>query len=145
MPHSFDTLVPLGWDGRVHSLYNEIASPGTQPGRVVRVERSACVVAIPGGELRPRAHPLPAVGDWAAVKESDDRGIVRDVVPRWSALVREDPSGGAQVLAANVDFVLITTPPERRPGRTRDPGRLGERREAGRRGHEDRPRRAGLR
>jgi ribosome biogenesis GTPase / thiamine phosphate phosphatase len=111
---STDALVPLGWDARVLALSQDIATPDTQPGRVVRVERSACVVALGGGEeVLATAHPLPAVGDWVAVTVSHDRGIVRDVVPRWSALVREDPGGGTQVLAANVDLVLITTPADR--------------------------------
>jgi ribosome biogenesis GTPase / thiamine phosphate phosphatase len=112
---STDSLVSLGWDPRVDALYQEIASPDTQPGRVVRVERSACVVALADGdEVLATSFPLPAVGDWIAVAVDDDRGIVRDVVSRWSALVREDPSGDrSQVLAANVDLVLITTPADR--------------------------------
>ena len=113
-PESTDALVPLGWDARVHALIQDISSPETQPGRVVRVERSACVVALADGtEVLATAHPLPAVGDWITVAVSQERGIVRDVVPRWSALVREDPGGGTQILAANVDLVLITTPADR--------------------------------
>jgi ribosome biogenesis GTPase len=53
---------------------------------------------------------LPAVGDWIAVKGE----VVRAVLPRWSELTRADPSGAAvQVLAANIDLVLITSPADR--------------------------------
>jgi ribosome biogenesis GTPase len=76
-----------------------------------RVERSGCFVAEGSGEERlVRAEPLPAVGDWVAVAA----GVVRRVLPRWSALIRADPDGaGIQTLAANIDLVLITTPANR--------------------------------
>ena len=112
--NAFDALVPFGWNDRVAALYNEVAVPDTVPGRVVRVERSGCFVAVPDGERLVDAHPLPAVGDWVAVATSNDRGIARHVLPRWSALVRGDPSGGRpQTLAANVDIILVTTPADR--------------------------------
>jgi ribosome biogenesis GTPase / thiamine phosphate phosphatase len=84
------------------------------PGRVVRVERSACVVITAGGDRMATAPVLPAVGDWAAVEVGPDHAIVRGVVARWSALARQDPLGDrVQVLAANVDLVLVTAPADR--------------------------------
>ena len=112
--NSLETLAPLGWNERVGALYGELDAPGSRPGRVVRVERSARVVATPHGHVLAGAPVLPAVGDWVAVEVRDGRGAVRGVVDRWSAVTREDPSGDrVQVLAANVDIVLITTPVDR--------------------------------
>ena len=112
-------LVPFGWDDRVLALFEGAREldggaadgAGAEPGRVVRVERSACVVVFPDGDERivPTNAP-PAVGDWVVVAG----GLLRDILPRWSAVTRLDPSGeGDQVLAANVDLVLITAPADR--------------------------------
>jgi len=112
--NSLETLAPLGWSERVRALYGELDAPGARRGRVVRVERSACVVATPDGPVLAGASVLPAVGDWVAVEVRGGRSAVRGVVDRWSAVAREDPSGDrVQVLAANVDIVLITTPVDR--------------------------------
>jgi ribosome biogenesis GTPase len=111
---SHDALVPLGWGDRVQALYDEIATATTRPGRVVRVARAACFVATREGETLASADPLPVVGDWVAVDTTADRVVVLGVVTRWSALIRQDPSGDrAQVLAANVDLVLVTAPADR--------------------------------
>ena len=113
--NSFDALVPLGWNDRVRALYGEIAAPGLLPARVVRVERSACVVATSADRhVLADARTLPAVGDWVAAEIADDRSAVRGVVERWSTVTRGDPGGDrVQVLAANVDVVLVTTPADR--------------------------------
>lgn len=104
-------LAPFGWSDRVLALFNVLADPRLEPARVVRVERSSCVAAFAdGAERLLHAAVLPAVGDWLAVTD----GVVRDVLARWSALSRADPSGtGVQVLAANVDLVVITAPADR--------------------------------
>lgn len=109
----FDALVPYGWSDRVAALY--FSQPGGNmgtPARVSRVERSACVVVDASGaeRLLPMAAPV-AIGDW--VVAGADR--VEAVLARWSSLERQDPdeSGEAQVLAANVDLVLVTVPADR--------------------------------
>jgi ribosome biogenesis GTPase len=109
-------LGPLGWTRRVQALYRELGGTDTELGRVVRVERAGGVVATSGGDeglLRTAGAlgPAPlAVGDWVVV----DAGVVRDVLPRWSILARADLSGvGEQVLAANVDIVVVTAPGDR--------------------------------
>ena len=61
------SLVPLGWDDRVLARYAAIDGPGLVPGRVSRVERTACIVTTADGEHTARAEPLPAVGDWVAL------------------------------------------------------------------------------
>jgi ribosome biogenesis GTPase len=109
---AFDALVPLGWDDRIATLFAEIATPGTVPARVARVDRTACVVLAPDGAHRARAALLPAVGDWVAV-DNGTAEVVVEVVPPWSRLTRRDPLGHIQVLAANIDVVFITAPADR--------------------------------
>jgi ribosome biogenesis GTPase / thiamine phosphate phosphatase len=107
-------LAPLGWDDRVAVLYAEIERSECRPARVVRVERSACIAATADGDVMASSVELPAVGDWVAVRQQADNATVVAVAPRWSQLSRLDPSGRAeQVLAANVDVVLITAPADR--------------------------------
>ena len=56
-----------------------------------------------------------AVGDW--VVATSDR--LEAVLARWSSLERQGPdSGKAQVLATNVDLVLVTVPADRPNART---------------------------
>lgn len=115
MTENFDALGPYGFSERVHALWNERAPDFARPGRVVRVDGATClVVSIDGAERSCRARSPVAVGDWVAV----DEDVVHDVLPRWSALTRVDPapsgvSAGVQVLAANVDVVVITAPADR--------------------------------
>jgi len=109
-------LVPFGWDARVAALFDDLVADDARalvPARVTRVERAACLVATDGGELLASAATLPAVGDWVALERRDDDTVVVAVAPRWSELARADPDGGRQVLAANVDLVLITVPGDR--------------------------------
>lgn len=105
-------LTGYGWSERVATLFSSERSPGAaRPGRVIRVERGA-VIAIDatGGEC-----PCPpiggeAAGDWVVI---DGPRLAR-ILPRWSSLNRQDPdNGGVQVLAANVDVVLVTIPGDR--------------------------------
>ncbi len=101
-------LRPVGWSDRVEALFGPSAAGGFVPARVVGVARGWCDVATPTGE---RSLPVPgtAVGDWVAL----DGDALREVLPRWSTLGRLDPDGGRQVLAANLDVVLIAAPSDR--------------------------------
>ena len=113
---SLAALAPYGWDDRVAARFAEIDGPGIHPARVTRVERSGCFVATGHHptEVLARAALLPAVGDWASVTIDDGGDVaVVGVADRWSQLTRLDPLGAAQVLAANVDLVLITAPCDR--------------------------------
>lgn len=106
------SLVPFGWSARVHALLAEHLD-GRLPGRVVRVERAACRVITPEGETLAVASTLPAVGDWVALDPSEPP-VVAHVAERWSALGRLDPHGDrTQVLAADIDLVLVTCPVDR--------------------------------
>jgi ribosome biogenesis GTPase len=135
-------LLPVGWSERVQALFAPLADQGLVPARVVGVERGWCRLATPAGEgslpiggkdlrrnslggRRPNhglreeevlggcpscfaAGPL-AIGDWVAL----DGEAVHKVLPRWSTLRRLDPDGVRQVLAANIDVVLIAAPGDR--------------------------------
>ena len=109
-------LVPYGWNARAEDLLAAILgadADGLVPGRVVHVERIACRVVTGAGELLATGDPLPAVGDWVTVSVGS-APVVRGVAERWSTLTRLDPHGDqVQVLAANVDLVLITCPADR--------------------------------
>jgi ribosome biogenesis GTPase len=104
-------LSAFGWTDRVLALFNEVAGPALEPARVIRVERSACAaVFTDGSERLVHAPVLPVVGDWIAVRHDSIDAVLR----RWSGLARADPSGGAvQMLAANIDLVVITAPADR--------------------------------
>jgi len=112
---SHPTLASLGWDA-LHTAefapYDDLAVPG----RVVRVDRGAADVLTADNPVRvatdTAAEPL-AVGDWVALVATDDRRwIVDTVLRRRSAIRRAVVSGEshAQVVAANVDVVLVAVP-----------------------------------
>jgi ribosome biogenesis GTPase len=108
-------LARYGWDDRVAARYAAVtAGADSRPGRVVRVERSAVVVATAAGDEPARAPDLPVTGDWVAVDGGPGAVTVVARVERWSELSRLDPQGGrVQVLAANVDVVVVVAPADR--------------------------------
>src|SRR5215210_1909677 len=111
---SFDALIPFGWGPRVRELFADYDASDASPGRVTRVERGACVVAGPSGPVLARATELPAVGDWVVLRTVDDALWVHAILPRWSRLARAGADDGpTQVMAANVDVVLIAAPADR--------------------------------
>ncbi len=109
-------LTAWGWDESFRELFDSRAMPGDEPGRIVRADRRACAVALERGEVHvPLARHLlssgssqPTTGDWVVVRE----GEIAEVLDRRTAVVRAsaDPGKGAQVLAANVEFVLVAEP-----------------------------------
>jgi ribosome biogenesis GTPase len=107
----YSALIPYGWTERVLALLNELDEPGLQPARIVRVERSACVAVLADGKERTlHFSALPAVGDWVAVRDAE----LVTVLPRWSELSRSDTTNDStQILAANIDLVMITAPADR--------------------------------
>ena len=100
----------LGWtSARAAAL-----APGSEPGRVSRVDRGRLSVLTSDGERR--VHPAaalydeggpsgPAVGDWVAVRGE----LAVAVLPRSSAFVRTvaGRTSAAQIVAANIDAVLV--------------------------------------
>ncbi|MEJ2864881.1 ribosome small subunit-dependent GTPase A [Actinomycetospora flava] len=104
-------LASYGWDDSWSALAGPLAAPGAVPGRVARVDRGRVDVLTGTGRVRAdsRPHAL-AVGDWVLL----DGTSVAAVLPRRTTLARAATSGRseAQVLAANVDTVLVTVPAE---------------------------------
>ena len=118
-------LAGLGWDAAWQAAFAPIGD-GLVPARVVGAHRGTWEVALGGpagplearatGRLRHEAGPaeMPVVGDWVAVDARPEEGAasVHVVLPRRTQLRRKAPADyGApmQVLAANVDVVLVAT------------------------------------
>jgi ribosome biogenesis GTPase / thiamine phosphate phosphatase len=116
-------LGELGWSPELA----DNLEPDLVPGRVAAVHRGAFDVWTSGGAVRSR---LPgrlmhegldvAVGDWVGLSD----GLVRSVLPRRSAIVRNAASDQhrlthGQTLAANVDvaFVVSSLGPDLEPRR----------------------------
>jgi ribosome biogenesis GTPase len=74
----------------------------------LRFEDGAECDAEPAGALRWSAE-LPAVGDWVRARRVDaNLALIENVEPRSTCISRQRPGGGGkQVLAANVDLILI--------------------------------------
>ncbi|MFC9893073.1 ribosome small subunit-dependent GTPase A [Nocardia sp. NPDC127579] len=107
--------IPFGWTEAVAHRYAPLIPAGQAPARVIRMDRSECDVATPTGLARARCPRSDSevsglcTGDWVTV---DAELTVRRLLPRRSAITRSSVSGRseAQVLAANVDTVLICSP-----------------------------------
>lgn len=108
-----DELAAYGWTEGVAARFEPyLRAPSVTPARVVRVDRGECDVATPVGLLRANLdHVTACTGDWVTVAELGGTPTVREVLPRTSAIMRSSVSGRseAQVLAANVDTVLVCT------------------------------------
>lgn len=103
-----DALLPYGWTDRWVALLASLERTDVAPGRVVRHDGVAVLVAGADGSIGPlpvlaSVDPAPVVGDWVVATPE----AVVDVLPRASLLRRQDPDGGEQPLVANIDAVLI--------------------------------------
>lgn len=117
-----DLLTALGYDDRVAALAADHLAAGLSIARVSRADRGfvfavgaeGLVVARPATRLLKSADEggMPVVGDWVALGMEGTEPQVEAVLPRATAIERRDPGRAArvQVLAANVDAVLITHP-----------------------------------
>jgi ribosome biogenesis GTPase / thiamine phosphate phosphatase len=118
-------LAGLGWDRGWDAAFAAVPA-GLVPARVIAAHRGAWDVATGAddrtlearvtGRLRFEAGPaeLPVVGDWVAVDARPDEGSasVHAVLPRRTQLRRKAPADygtPVQVLAANVDVVVVAT------------------------------------
>jgi ribosome biogenesis GTPase / thiamine phosphate phosphatase len=133
---SVHELEGWGWNDSVAAAWAAAATAGVRPqeeddagavrvpGRVVAEHRGAwdlatlagTVRAGLGGRLRRDAASggmVPAVGDWVVVRPADGvaPSAIVAILPRRTAFVRREPGreAGEQVVAANVDTVLIVT------------------------------------
>ncbi|MCC2307951.1 ribosome small subunit-dependent GTPase A [Cellulomonas chengniuliangii] len=99
----------LGWDEARDEEWraDPVSLTGAAPGRVVRVERTTIRVALDDRVVTVHANGL-AVGDWVAT----DGATWASPLPRRTQLARQASgrTSDEQVLAANVDAVLIVEP-----------------------------------
>ncbi len=118
-------LTRFGWDPDFEALFENHAREGLVPGRVLTATRESYRLATPLGELAGELSgrlrfatdspaDLPAVGDWVAARTypGDGLAVVDAVLPRRTALVRRAAGrrDEAQLLAANVDLLLVAAP-----------------------------------
>ncbi len=110
MSETVEGLAALGWD---EERARETEGRAGPPGRVVRQDRGWVQVVTADGVVAARTRAdrvgTPVVGDWVLLADDEQADVeVAEVLERRSALRRADPVGeGEQVLAANVDAVLI--------------------------------------
>jgi ribosome biogenesis GTPase len=120
-----EALGRLGWSDRWAAQFEPFSGSGLDPGRVVRADRGSVLVALADAVARAQpsrrllagargAADLPAVGDWVALMDEHnlDMPLIEAILPRAGAITRADPGGSldVQVLAANVDTVLVVHP-----------------------------------
>ena len=123
----FAHVAPLGWDGAWDAAFATHAADGFVPARVVAEHRGSydVLVAVGAAPLTARVTgrlrhdalgpgDFPVVGDWVATGLRADEGTasIHAVVPRRTRIQRRAPADhGApmQILAANVDVVMIAT------------------------------------
>ena len=114
-------LTKWGWDARLSALFQP-HSGSHQPGRVLSEHRGGYLVAIEGSEVdaavsgryrheASTSEDFPAVGDWVALEigEAARSAVIQALIPRKTRFLRpaRGDTGGAQVVAANVDVVLL--------------------------------------
>ncbi len=120
------TLISYGWTDFLDAQFNSYSSNGLEPARVVRSDRGEFRLIGADGPFRAQTaglldssgEPAPiTTGDWVAVDRSQDTALVRAILPRKSALTRRRAGAAerAQVVAANVDFVLVVDGLDRGP------------------------------
>jgi ribosome biogenesis GTPase len=122
--NSTHDLEQLGWNDELTAAFEPHLQAGLVPGRVAVQQRGLYDVLGEAGELRAdvagRLHhdalteaELPVVGDWVALapRPAEGAGTIQAVLPRRTKISRKTPwlAAKEQVLAANVDTVVLTT------------------------------------
>lgn len=114
-------LQKAGWDEVWKDKFTDFGEKGLRPARVLAqykhnyslwTEWGEADAEIAGALLyRAEAGGLPVVGDWVAMRQYSptDLAIITDVLPRRTKFSRKvsGPAGGEQVIAANIDLLLI--------------------------------------
>ncbi len=101
-----DRLAALGWDAEWEAQRAAAAHPDLVPGRVARADRTHALVHTATGETHALLAGVDVItGDWVLLADE----TLRVALPRRAALVRGAGRRDtrAQVLAANVDVVLL--------------------------------------
>lgn len=110
-------LARLGWDDRLAHDLAALGDPVLQPARVGADHGAEVLVHTDGDARRARLAAAlrgdrrAAVGDWVALRGGGDQPEVAAILPRRTAISRKVPDQEVreQVLAANVDVVLVAT------------------------------------
>ncbi len=127
MPANRLTLTDLGWNKGFEKAFAPYAGSGWKPARLIRdnkITYGALLIengkieeleVVMGGKVYHDAETdaeLPAVGDWVALDIADET-VIRARLPRQTCFSREaaGESGEEQVIAANVNTVVVVTDP----------------------------------
>lgn len=110
-------LAALGWDEHFSTLYTDRASDDELPARIVRVDRGGCDTITASGPVRAirgvgrtaEREQSVCTGDWVVLRRDDGQARIVHLLPRRTAIARasSDRTSERQVLAANVDTVII--------------------------------------
>ena len=115
-------LDTYGWSPTLQTQFESHADQGLVPGRVTVQQRGLYRLVTPEGEVSAELsgrflHEAlegdhPVAGDWVAarLRPGEAAATIHAVQPRASVFTRRasGPGGGSQVVAANVDLVLLT-------------------------------------
>ena len=120
-------LTGWGWDDGHANAFASRAGTGHEAGRVLIEDRGSYLVGTAAGDVRATVSGrfrfdaeldgpagFPVVGDWVILQATGDpdHRLVQGLLPRRTAVIRRAPVDKAapeQVLAANVDLLLIVT------------------------------------
>jgi ribosome biogenesis GTPase len=114
-------LQQAGWDDVWEEKFSDLAGKDLRPARVLAQHRHSYSLWTASGEAdaelagallyRAEASGLPVVGDWVAMRQyaPTDLAIITDVLPRKTKFSRKasGPTGEEQVIAANIDLLLL--------------------------------------
>ncbi len=118
------SLSTLGWDEFFSRHFDPHSAAGLMPARVALEHKHAYELLAATGELTAvctgkllytaiARTDLPAVGDWVAVRlrPGEQQADIHAVLPRRTKFSRRaaGDSGGEQIVATNVDTVLLVT------------------------------------
>lgn len=114
------SLHDLGYQSYFSRQFDSLYRPELVPARIAADGQSAWHLAgcrAPVGELSGRLRrelfgaSRPAVGDWVAVADDDERAVIHHLLDRRTAMIRRGagPSAVPQAIAANVDRFCIVT------------------------------------
>lgn len=121
---SEDLLRQYGWNDHFKQCFQVFSAKGMLAGRVSFQNQHLYRTYTAQGELQAEvagrlrfkaasAEELPAVGDWVALRHSDqmDRATIQAVLPRISQVARKTAGSKteAQIVGANVNTVFLVT------------------------------------
>ncbi len=121
--HQTIELESLGWNDELEASFRPLKADELVPARILAEHRGGYAVrgarmellAVARGRLRDETAvggPTPAVGDWVAVRPTDDgKGVIEAILPRRSKVARKTAwvEAEEQVLAANVDTLFLVS------------------------------------